>query len=138
MKMGEAKIDGKTYQFGFWDVDTSTEYLVLLFGLLGETLATAMLTAGSAQKAQGVRSMLDVEMNEDNAKFLSEAIKSLTGKLNHADTKRIIDQCLANTLCDGKKVDKQQFMGKIGVLLRVVVANLRHQYADFLGGNPVL
>lgn len=135
MKLGEAKIDGKTYSFGYWDVDTSTEYLAKLIKLLGEPIARVML--GVVEKKEAGQSILDVDTKNLNTEAVASAFQGLALRLNEEEVKDLVRQCTRGILCDGKKIDYQShFLGKIGHMMRVCLANLKHQYADFLAASP--
>ena len=70
MKLGEADINGQKYSFGFWDVDTSTEYLTKLIKLLGEPLA--MFIMGAADSKEDGQSLMDLDMNNVKSESTSK------------------------------------------------------------------
>ena len=134
MKMKEVTIDGKKYSFGYWDVDTSTEYLTKLIKLLGEPLA--MILLGAVDKKEEGQSLMDIDTSQIKGDAIAAAFKGLASRLSEDEVKQIMRQCANGVLCDGKKIDyNSHFMGKIGHLFRVALANLKHQYSDFLGAG---
>ena len=132
MTLGEATIKGAKYQFGYWDVDTSTEYLTKLIKLLGEPIAMTLL--GVVDAKEPGKSLMDVDMDSVKAEAIAKAFQGLATRLNENEVKEILHQCQKGVLCNGKAIDyNAHYMGKIGLLLQVSLANLKHQYADFLG-----
>jgi len=132
MQLGEKEIGGHNYSVGYWDVDTSTATLTRLFKILGEPLGKVLL--GALEGKEEGQSLLDVKLDENQGKFLSEAISGLSMRLNEDEVKNLLRQCCKQLLCDGKQIDyNTHFMGKIGHLFKVCLFVLRHQYSDFLG-----
>lgn len=129
MKMGSAVIEGRKYEFGFWDVDTSTEYLTKLAKLLAEPFGAMV----GGTKAGGVSSLMDADVSSLNMEALTKAFQGLATRLNEEEVKDILRQCTKSVLCDGKPIEyDSHFLGKVGLLFRVAIANLKHQYSDFL------
>lgn len=132
MQLGEATIKGQKYQFGYWDVDTSTSYLTKLLKLLGEPLAMALL--GAIEAKEDGQSLMDVDMDQLKGEAIAKAFQGLAARLNENEVKEILRQCQKGVMCDGKQIDyNTHYMGKIGLLFQVSLANLKHQYSDFLG-----
>ena len=102
-----------------------------------------MVFVGAAKKAQeqgktGLKGMLDAEMGDENMNFesIAQAFRGLSSRLDEDEVKDLLRQCTTGVLCGGKPLDRNQhFLGKIGLMFKVSVANLRHQYSDFLGGS---
>lgn len=133
MQLGEKLIDGKKYQVGYWDVDTSTATLTKLFKILGEPLAKILL--GALEEKKEGQSLMDVKLDGAQAKFVAEAFSGLSSRLDEGEVQKLLRQCCGQgLLCDGKQVEyNSHFMGKIGHLFKVAFFVLRHQYSDFLG-----
>lgn len=127
-------IDGKKYEVGHWALDKQLDIMVKLIKLLGEPIA--MMIMGSMQQKGSLKEMLDSNLT---AQMSSEAIKSLTGRLNEADVKNLLRECTDGLLCDGKQISYDvHFMGRIFHLLKVTLFCIRHQYQDFLDVIPDL
>lgn len=145
MKMGEFTIDNHKYQCGTWDVDTATDTLTTLTKLLGESLVMVLMGAVETAKENrkegepgGLQGLMNMDVEKIKTDVIAKAFQGLSTRLNHAEVKQILHLCSDQLLCDGKRVDyNTHFMGRIGHLLKVTVQVLRHQYRDFLGGNPV-
>lgn len=135
MKMGKAVVDGKNYEFGFLDIDTSMEYLTKLMRLLGEPLAKFLL---GALGEGSLKDLLDKDMDALKGDGLSEAISNLSSRLREDEVKDILRTLGGKgILCEGKKIAfDAHYMGKPGHLMRVALANARFQFGDFLGGSP--
>lgn len=134
-KTTEVTIDNAKYTIGHWHIDKQTDTLVKLIKLLGEPLVYMMVGAKKPQDA--VQSFIDREIDVDG---IGKAVAALTLRLGEADVKALLrDMVTDQVLCDGKQFDyNTHFMGRLGHLMKVAVAVVRHQYADFLDVLPVL
>lgn len=136
-EMGKSEIDGEKYQVGDWPVDKATGMLTKLVKLLGEPIAMVLLGAIKDQK-EG-ESLMDMDVEKLKGDVIASAFKGLASRLDEREVQQMFREFTTDILHSGKKVDYDaHFMGRIGHLFRVSVFVLRHQYSDFLGGNPAL
>ena len=132
-KTTETQIDNHKYSIGHWHVDKQVEMMAKLFKLLGEPLA--MFLMGGVEPKAGVASILDKQIDPS---IIGKAVAGLASRINEEEVKVLFRQIVTDqVLCDGKQFDyNTHFMGRIGHLMRVTMAVLKHQYSDFLGESP--
>lgn len=138
-KNTETQIDDHKYTIGHWNVDKQLEILKQLIGLIGES-AVRMLLAGEddeQSRKEKIESFMDKPMDSEVA---GAAFRSLIMRLDQTDVKKLFRDIVTDQVhCDGKPFDyNTHFSGRVGHLMKVSVAVLRHQYADFLDVLPGL
>lgn len=144
LKMGEFTIGSEKYQCGTWDVDTATETLTRLVKLLGEPIVMVLMGVVENKQAKGggggLSALMDTDIDDIKTEAIAKAFQGLAMRLHEDEVKGILKLCCGDQLlCNGKPVVyNEHFMGRIGHLLKVSMHVLRHQYQDFLGGNPGL
>lgn len=138
MKMGEFTIGDEKYQCGTWDVDTATDTLTKLVKLLGEPLVMVLMGAveSTKDKEGGLKALMNTDIDDLKTESIAKAFNGLAMRLNEKEVKDVLRLCTSQMLCNGKQIEyNTHFMGRIGLLMRVAMQVLRHQYRDFLGGN---
>jgi len=127
----EKQIDDKTYTFHYWEPEKALERLTKLIKLVGEPAAKLMI--GAAKQKQEGGSIMDMDMN-----IASDAIGSLAMRLGESEVKGFIIECQDQLLCNNGPIHfNQHYKGKIGHLMKVTLAQVRFQFADFLEYLPV-
>lgn len=125
-KLENVLIDGETYQIGQWPVDKSLEMLTWLTKTLGESFAA--LANGNIEEL----------MDREISAVIGPALKSLIPRLHENEVKERARDIVDGILCGGKKVVYDvHFMGRIGLLFKVMGEVLKVQYSDFFDALTV-
>jgi len=133
MARHEQDIDGKNYSFGYWQVDPAIERLTLFVEIFGSSLATFLIGGAKAAQEQDNKA-LDTEVTELD--FIKEGIESLIPRLKEDKVKKLVKDFQQNLMCDNKKVSdnyNEHYKGQLGHMFKVIAAQARYQFADFLG-----
>ena len=134
-QMGEGTVDGLKYEVGHWPVDKATGMLTKLIKILGEPLA--MVIVGAVGNKKDGESIMDADLSALKGESISKAFAGLSTRLDEHEVQKMLKEINEGILCDGKRIDyNTHYMGRIGHLFRVSMFVLKHQYSDFLVGNP--
>ena len=128
----EVVINGHKVFFGDWPTEKSVSILTWMArsfgGAIGAFVAVGAATEGKADKED--------ELSESIERVLAPAIDGIFTKLDDADVNYRLQQIVADSdlLVDGQQVVYNQFYSKkLGLLMKVLKAQLEYQYSDFLG-----
>lgn len=127
------------YEFRNWEPELGLRMLTRLIKLVGEPAAKAII--GLKNEADKTGKGLDGEIPEGmDAMIGGEVIASLAKNLDEEDVIKFVRESMTEAFVDGKPLAgqyKAHFLGRPGLLLKVVKAQLQHQLSDFLELLPV-
>ena len=128
MKLSKVEVGGHTYELGEWPVDKAIEIMTWLSQTIGPVLFQAV------SGAQSLSSVMDADLGQ----VLNQGVVNALTNIKSAEVKERFRQIAGvDLLCDGKQIDyNTHYQGRIGHLLKVSVAVIKFQYADFLDVLP--
>lgn len=128
-----------SFEFRNWNPEHGLRMLTRLIKICGEPAARAIITIG--ETAQQSEKGLDAEVdNAAKMKMASAAISSLAMNLDEDNVVQFVNDCFQEAYWKGKplaSVKDVVFVGRPGLQLKVVQAQLQHQLSDFLELLPV-
>lgn len=125
-------IDGEEYTFHQLDPMTSTMILTKILKIAGTSVGMAVDQVAKS----GVDNLMDAEVDAVIGKMdISSIVASLCDRLNEVEVREIIIAMTSQVICKGKgeisKVFNEHFKGRILHLIKVVMAAMEVEYADF-------
>ena len=118
------EIEGKAYTFSQYTTTESLKILTRLLKIIGEPLAKVMKSVSASENP------LSAELNID---IIAEAIAVLSARVGEDEVVALVRKLSTEgVVCENKQISFDlHYQGELGLLFRVVSANLQVQYGNF-------
>ena len=122
------EIQGSKYQVNMWHPDKAMANLTWLVKTAGEPLVQIFMTVESLDEL--------MDKNIDFSTFVP-AVKGIFQKLDENQVVSKVHAFTEEILCDGKALEyESHFLGRPGLLMKVLIQVVKGQYADFFDEIP--